>query len=1265
MRSLASTPGPRRSAIVAAACCAVFLCIAEGAGATGRNDAGHLPPQLWALALDRPPPASMLTQARASGVDGLLLDRSRVRGNALAALRHAAAGAQLPVYEIVHVGSARTAVSRASATAACAAARKRNIPCLLFTRDASALAALDRIRGLAAVVLSVGSPVALGSLSIPHGARVIVLAPIRVGQDAGMWSAAVRAAAANPRIDLAVEPPSRSQMPSVAAYFDLLAARSDRSAGETAPTAPQPQAPGAPTGVSATVGSTRVSLSWVGSADAAGYDISGEGFATQHVTGTNATIENLVCGASYRFDVRAVSVAGLASPAASVTASPAPCGGGGGGASPPAVPLPPTVVIATHPVARTRATNATIGFASPDGGLSFECALDTGAFNPCVSPLTLSGLGDGVHTVGIRASAGGLVGAATTYSWSVDATPPSVPGGLVASAVATGSFVLGWTASSDNDAVTGYRVTVDGGAPSLALGTSSLLTGFSCDTSHAVGVAAVDAAGNISGPATLSVSTAACPDTVPPSAPGDLAWAVISSDSVTLTWTASADNVGVTGYRISLDGLAPATSSTEGYVVHGLSCETQYDVRVAALDAAGNVSEAATLSVTTSGCPDTSPPSVPADLSASAVSTDAITLTWTASTDDMFVSDYEVFVNDARVGTSTDTSYPFAGLVCGTSYTLGVAARDAAGNESTRSSLAVATSPCLDTTPPSAPSGLVGSNVGSTSVTLAWTASVDDQGVTGYQALVDGVQVGAPTGTTYDFTGLACGTSYTLGVDAVDAAGNPSGAATLVISTSVCPDTSPPSIPSGLSASEVSASSIALSWAASTDDTAVAGYAVLRGGASPVSTTAAHLGVTGLAACTSYTFSVTARDDVGNESSASAALIVTTTGCAATADFFVASDGSDDAANSCSAAASPCETFQAAFDRAGSGDVVQVAGGSYPSQTITGDRGGVVTFRPAAGATLTMSGTLFIERAKHVKLVDFNFPRSDPTWELAIETCNDDVTLQNSTGRRFFILEGNSNITFHGGSWGGYATPDDADSGIGTSNGVGLADPAGLARCGEEIAPPAHNVLFDGVTFHDVFWNAGCTSAGTICGLPFGVGCTTEIGTCTDGWGFSHPDCLEINGYVDGVTIENSTFVHCGNTMLSLFTDQGNVDNVVVRNNTFRDMAPTTYYGMQWTDTTEGYTCSGDKFLNNTYTPNTPDAWQAGAPPRFECNLAPGGVPTEVAGNRFQVAPNSIDCQISLTENSAEYTPAHEYRTAWHDNLFEETSADYPPCQSP
>jgi len=93
----------------------------------------------------------------------------------------------------------------------------------------------------------------------------------------------------------------------------------------------------------------------------------------------------------------------------------------------------------------------------------------------------------------------------------------------------------------------------------------------------------------------------------------------------------------------------------------------------------------------TGAAPDTTPPSVPAGLSATAVSSTQINLSWTASTDNVGVTGYDVFRNGAQVGTTTTTSYQDTGLTAGTTYSYTVAAYDAAGNVSAQSTAASAT----------------------------------------------------------------------------------------------------------------------------------------------------------------------------------------------------------------------------------------------------------------------------------------------------------------------------------------------------------------------------------------------------------------------------------------------------------------------------------------------------------------------------------------------------------------------------------------------
>ncbi|WP_033259345.1 MULTISPECIES: cellulase family glycosylhydrolase [Kitasatospora] len=103
-------------------------------------------------------------------------------------------------------------------------------------------------------------------------------------------------------------------------------------------------------------------------------------------------------------------------------------------------------------------------------------------------------------------------------------------------------------------------------------------------------------------------------------------------------------------------------------------------------------------------------------------------------------------------------------------------------------------------------------------------------------------------------------------------------------------DVQAPSVPAGLTVTGTTASSVSLSWTASTDDTAVTGYDVYRGGTKVASATSTSYTDSGLNAATAYSYTVRAKDAAGNVSAASAAVTATTAtngggtnaGCAAT-----------------------------------------------------------------------------------------------------------------------------------------------------------------------------------------------------------------------------------------------------------------------------------------------------------------------------------------------------------------------------------------------
>jgi hypothetical protein len=88
-------------------------------------------------------------------------------------------------------------------------------------------------------------------------------------------------------------------------------------------------------------------------------------------------------------------------------------------------------------------------------------------------------------------------------------------------------------------------------------------------------------------------------DTTPPSAPTNLAAGATTSSTVPLTWTASTDNVGVTGYHVYRNGTQVGTTAGTSYTDTGLAASTTYSYTVKANDAAGNLSAASNTATAT------------------------------------------------------------------------------------------------------------------------------------------------------------------------------------------------------------------------------------------------------------------------------------------------------------------------------------------------------------------------------------------------------------------------------------------------------------------------------------------------------------------------------------------------------------------------------------------------------------------------------------------------------------------------------------------
>jgi chitodextrinase len=371
----------------------------------------------------------------------------------------------------------------------------------------------------------------------------------------------------------------------------------------------------------------------------------------------------------------------------------------------------------------------------------------------------------------------------------------------------------------------------------------------------------------------VSVPVVGAADTQPPSVPTGLSGTMVSSQ-INLTWNASTDNVGVKGYQVFLNNVMVATTTAPSFVHTGAVAGATYNYRVNAFDAANNYSGWTPTPVNVKSSADTTPPSVPTGLQGTAASSTAINLTWNASTDNVGVKGYHIYLDNVEIAATTKTSFQHAGRTPGTTYNYRVSAYDAVPNHSawTATPVSVKTTgtPPPDTTPPSVPAGLAGTATSNTQINLTWRAATDNVGVKGYQVFVNDKVVTTTTATSFQHTGLAAGTTYNYRVNAFDAANNYSGwteTPVAVKTTLVAPlDTTPPSVPTGLTGTAASNTQINLTWAAATDNVGVKGYQVFLNDAVIGTTTSTSFQHTGLTASTTYKYRVNAFDAASNYS---------------------------------------------------------------------------------------------------------------------------------------------------------------------------------------------------------------------------------------------------------------------------------------------------------------------------------------------------------------------------------------------------------------
>lgn len=429
----------------------------------------------------------------------------------------------------------------------------------------------------------------------------------------------------------------------------------------------------------------------------------------------------------------------------------------------------------------------------------------------------------------------------TSTSPPGDTIRPSQPLCPVAIAINPTTINVSWQASVDNVGVVGYKVyrSIDGTNYyylTTVTGLNYVDPGRTTGTTYYYVIIAIDAAGN---PSLPSDETYATPrDVNPPTitVPSNIIAEATSPSGASATFLSSAID--------DIDGaIIPVCNPTSGSTFHmGITTVT-----CTATDNAGNQNSA----IFTITVQDTTPPTPPSGLTATAMSTSRIDLSWTASTDAVGTIRYMVYrsldgTNFASIGTVTTTTFQNTGLAANTTYYYRIGARDTANNPSANSSIASAKTfaiPPPTSTPTPSPTGTPGTPGPTPTTTPPPTPDVPPV-LTLPSNIVE--EATSPNGAVVTFSTSAddnedgdlssivtcsntSGSIFPLKITYVtctvtDSADN---TASGVFSITV-QDTTPPTAPSGLTATAMSTSRIDLSWTASTDIVGVKNYRIYR-----------------------------------------------------------------------------------------------------------------------------------------------------------------------------------------------------------------------------------------------------------------------------------------------------------------------------------------------------------------------------------------------------------------------------------------------------
>ncbi len=356
----------------------------------------------------------------------------------------------------------------------------------------------------------------------------------------------------------------------------------------------------------ASITMTGVQVDWITSAPATSQVNYGKTSAYGSTTGVNSTmisthqtaIASLAAGTIYHFQINSTDANGNSASSGDMTFSTL------------SDTTPPTVSISSPAAGATISGTAVIISATASDNVavaSVQFKIDnanTGSpvtaapYRYTLNTNTLSNANHILTAVATDTSGNSATSAAVSVNVNnstTDTTPPTVSITAPATGATVSNTVTVSANASDNVAVGSVQFQLDnanvGTADLVAPYTFSWDTTKSSNGSHTLRAIATDTSNNSATSASVSVTVNNGPaDTAPPTVPTGLTAAAASSSQINLSWTASTDNVGVTGYKVFRGGTQVGTSASTSYSDAGLTASTAYTYTVAAYDAAGNTS---------------------------------------------------------------------------------------------------------------------------------------------------------------------------------------------------------------------------------------------------------------------------------------------------------------------------------------------------------------------------------------------------------------------------------------------------------------------------------------------------------------------------------------------------------------------------------------------------------------------------------------------------------------------------------------------------